>query len=45
MIAILLVAVAIYRSKVESKELREMEAELGGATPPAKPLDHLGGEV
>ncbi|MDB5350897.1 MAG: hppA 2 [Planctomycetota bacterium] len=44
-IAILMVAWAIYRSKVESKELREMEAELAGAGDSAPALETAGREM
>jgi K(+)-stimulated pyrophosphate-energized sodium pump len=40
-----LVGWAIYRSKVESKELREMEAELSGVASAGKSLDAVGTEV
>jgi K(+)-stimulated pyrophosphate-energized sodium pump len=39
------VAWAIWRSKTESKELREMEAELAGATQADKSLEAVGSEV
>jgi K(+)-stimulated pyrophosphate-energized sodium pump len=39
------VAWAVWRSKTESKELREMEAELAGAAESAKSLEPVGTEL
>ena len=39
------VAWAVWRSKTESKELREMEAELSGSTESAKNLEAVGSEL
>ncbi len=39
------VAWAVWRSKTESKELREMEAELAGAAKADKSLETVGSEV
>jgi K(+)-stimulated pyrophosphate-energized sodium pump len=44
LICILGVAWAVWRSKTESKELREMEAELAGATESTKSLEPVGAE-
>ncbi|MDR3634954.1 MAG: hypothetical protein P4L84_14210, partial [Isosphaeraceae bacterium] len=45
LVGIAAVAWAIWRSKTESKEFREMEAELGGATDAGKSLDTVGSEA
>jgi K(+)-stimulated pyrophosphate-energized sodium pump len=45
LLGIAIVGWAIWRSKTESKELREMEAELAAAAGAAKSLDAVGSEV
>ena len=44
LVGVALVGWAVWRSKTESKELREMEAELAGAAGPAKGLEAVGSE-
>jgi K(+)-stimulated pyrophosphate-energized sodium pump len=45
LIGVAAVAWAIWRSKTETKEMREMEAELAGAAESSKMLDAVGSEV
>ena len=45
LIGVAAVAWAVYRSKTESKEFREMEAELAGTPESVKSLDPVGSEV